>query len=519
MTPAPTIEARLWDAANELRANSRLKASEYSTPVLGLVCLRYADQRFQAAREEIEGASSGRRQVGPADYQARGVLYVPPEASYRRLTELPEAENVGAAVNEAMRAIEGANPDLKDVLPKTYNRFDNALLSELLKTMNSVPMDVEGDVFGKIYEYFLGKFAMAEGQKGGEFFTPTSIVRLIVGIIEPFRGRIFDPACGTGGMFVQCARFVEEHRRDPNAELSVFGQERVADTVRLAKMNLAVHGLEGDIRQGNAYYEDLHRSPGRFDFVMANPPFNVKKVDKSRLKDDERFGLGVPRADNANYLWIQMFASALGETGRAGFVMANSAADAGHSELELRRKLIESGVVDAIVAVGPNFFYTVTLPCTLWFLDRGKQGTERADRVLFIDAREVYRQVDRAHRDWTEAQVEFLANIARLWRGRAPEDLHESSEMLAENFGSSPAYPAYRDVPGLCRSATLAEIEAQGWSLNPGRYVGMAERQEDDFDFRERLRELHRELKQLNREGWELEGRIAEDVDLLLERA
>ena len=294
MTPNEGIEARLWDAANELRANSRLRASEYSTPVLGLVCLRYADHRFQAAREEIEGASSRRRQVEPADYQARGVLYVPPEASYRRLTRLPEGENVGAAVNEAMRAIEAANPDLKDVLPKTYNRFDNALLSELLKTMNSVPMDVEGDVFGKIYEYFLGKFALAEGQKGGEFFTPTSIVRLVVGIIEPFRGRIFDSACGTGGMFVQCARFVEEHRRDPNAELSVFGQERVAETVRLAKMNLAVHGLEGDIGQGNAYYEDLHRSPGRFDFVMAN-----------------------------------------------------SAADAGHSELEIRRKLIESGIVDA----------------------------------------------------------------------------------------------------------------------------------------------------------------------------
>ncbi len=515
MTPNEGIEARLWDAANELRANSRLRASEYSTPVLGLVCLRYADHRFQAAREEIEGASSRRRQVGPADYQARGVLYVPLEASYRRLTRLPEGENVGAAVNEAMRAVEATNPDLKDILPKTYNRFDNALLSELLKTMNSVPMDIEGDVFGKIYEYFLGKFAMAEGQKGGEFFTPTSIVRLIVGIIEPFRGRIFDPACGTGGMFLQCARFVEEHRRDPSAELSVFGQERVAETVRLAKMNLAVHGLEGDIRQGNAYYEDLHRSPGRFDFVMANPPFNVKKVDKSRLKEDKRFGLGRPRADNANYLWIQIFASALAEGGRAGFVMANSAADAGHSELELRRKLIQSGIVDAVVAVGPNFFYTVTLPCTLWFLDRGKQDTDRADRVLFVDAREVYRQVDRAHRDWTEAQIEFLANIARLWRGRAPENLHDGTEMLAEHFGST---PGYRDVPGLCRSATLAEIDAQGWSLNPGRYVGVAERQEDEFDFKVRLRELHAELERLNQEGWELEERIAENVALLLER-
>ena len=509
------LEARLWDAANELRANSRLRASEYSTPVLGLVFLRYADHKFEAAREDVEASGSSRRQLGPRDYQARGVLYVPSEASYRYLTELPEGEDVGAAVNDGMRAIEVANPDLKDVLPKTYNRFDNALLSELLRTMNSVPMDVEGDVFGKIYEYFLGKFAMAEGQKGGEFFTPTSIVQLIVGIIEPFRGRIYDPACGTGGMFVQCARFVEEHRRDPSAELSVFGQERVAETVRLAKMNLAVHGLEGDIRQGNAYYEDLHRSPGRFDFVMANPPFNVKKVDKARLKDDKRFSLGLPRADNANYLWMQIFGSALAEGGRAGFVMANSAADAGHSELKLRRKLIESGLVDVIVAVGPNFFYTVTLPCTLWFLDKGKQGTERADRVLFIDARDVYRQVDRAHRDWTGAQIEFLANIARLYRGDVPEDLHGGGEMLAEQFG---AEPAYRDVPGLCNVATAADLEAQGWSLNPGRYVGLAERQDRDFDFNARLRELHAELEHLNREGWELEERIAENVELLLER-
>lgn len=507
------IEDRLWDAANQLRANSRLRASEYSTPVLGLVFLRYADHKFQAAREEIEVAESSRRRIGPADYQALGVLYVPEEARFGTLAELPEGENVGSEVNGAMRAIERYNPDLKDVLPKTYNRFDDALLSELLKIMNSVPMDVEGDVFGRIYEYFLGKFAMAEGQKGGEFFTPTSIVRLIVGIIEPVRGRIYDPACGTGGMFVQCARFVEERRKDPNAELSVFGQERVAETVRLAKMNLAVHGLEGDIRQGNAYYEDLHRSVDRFDFVMANPPFNVKKVDKARLKDDKRFGLGLPRADNANYLWIQVFESALAEGGRAGFVMANSAADAGHSEFELRRKLIESGVVDVIVAVGPNFFYTVTLPCTLWFLDKGKQGTDRADRVLFIDARELYRQVDRAHRDWTEAQIEFLANIARLWRGDAPENLHGGASKLSERFGTN---PAYRDVLGLCNSANLAEIEAQGWSLNPSRYVGIAEREEDDFDFGERLRELQAELERLNRRGREFEERIAENVALLL---
>ena len=508
------IESRLWAAADELRANSKLKSSEYSVPVLGLVFLRYADHKFQAAVKELEGKGGGRRKIGPADYQAKGVLYLPETARFSALIQLPEGANIGAAINDAMRAIEAENPDLKDVLPKTYNRFENSLLKELLKTMNSVPMDIEGDAFGKIYEYFLGHFAMSEGQKGGEFFTPTAIVRLIVGIIEPFHGRIFDPACGSGGMFVQSARFVAEHQKNPGAELSIYGQEKVAETVRLGKMNLAVHGLAGDIRQGNAYYDDLHRSTGKFDFVMANPPFNVDRVDKDRLKDDPRFPFGLPRADNANYLWIQLFYSSLNETGRAGFVMANSASDARGSELDIRKQIIEARAVDAMVAVGPNFFYTVILPCTLWFFDRGKRKTARADQMLFIDARHIYRQIDRAHRDWTPAQIEFLANIARLYRGEAVENLHDSSDLLAEHFGKK---PKYADVAGLCKVVTIAEIEAQGWSLNPGRYVGVAAREEDDFDFKERLEEQNEELEILNAEARELEERIAENVATLLE--
>ncbi|HSO82224.1 class I SAM-dependent DNA methyltransferase [Thiocapsa sp.] len=505
------IEARLWAAADELRANSKLKSSEYSVPVLGLVFLRYADYKFQAALEELAGGGGGRRRVGPADYQARSVLYLPEAARFSSLIQLPEGGNIGAAINDAMRAIESENPDLKDVLPKTYNRFENALLKELLKTLNSVPMDIEGDAFGKIYEYFLGHFAMSEGQKGGEFFTPTAIVQLIVGIIQPFHGRIYDPACGSGGMFVQSARFVEEHKKNPSAELSVYGQEKVAETVRLGKMNLAVHGLSGDIRQGNSYYEDLHDSPGRFDFVMANPPFNVDRVDKDRLKDDPRFPFGLPRTDNANYLWVELFYSALNDTGRAGFVMANSASDARGSELEIRRQLIESGAVEAMVAVGSNFFYTVTLPCTLWFLDNGSSDVREG--VLFIDARHIYRQIDRAHRDWTPAQIEFLANIARLYRGEAPENLHDSAELMAEYFPDR----QYADVAGLCKVAGIAEIEVQGWSLNPGRYVGVAARAEEDFDFKERLEELNEELETLNGEARELEERIAENLAVLLE--
>ena len=509
------LEARLWGAADELRANSKLRASDYSIPVLGLIFLRYADAKFAAAEMQIAGQGGGRRRSsgGKERYQAMGVLYLPEAGRFGNLLKLPEGANIGQAINDAMRAIEAENADLKDVLPKSYNRLENATLVELLKLMGSIPMDIEGDAFGKIYEYFLGKFAMSEGQKGGEFYTPTSIVKLIVEIIQPFRGRIYDPACGSGGMFVQSARFVEEHRANPSAKLSVYGQERVAETVRLGKMNLAVHGLAGDIRQGNTYYEDLHNSPGKFDFVMANPPFNVDRVDKDRLRDDPRFPFGMPRVDNANYLWIQTFYSSLSNQGRAGFVMANSASDARASELEIRRQLIEAKAVDVMVAVGSNFFYTVTLPCTLWFLDRGKRGTGREDTVLFLDARHNYRQIDRAHRDFTPEQIEFLANIVRLYRGEAPEDRYDSAEMLAEQFPDG----EYRDVPGLCKVATIEEIEAQGWSLNPGRYVGVAARAEDDFDFFERLEELNEELEVLNSEAREMEEKIAENVVAIME--
>ena len=395
------IEKRLWEAADELRANSKLRASEYSVPVLGLIFLRHADHKFtQAERLLKERPSSGRRVMDSrVVYHARGVLYVPEEARFSRLVELPESADVAAAISEAMKAIERENPDLKDVLPKNYRSLDSKTLLALLRTLNSIPVDIEGDAFGKIYEYFLGKFAMSEGRKGGEFFTPTALVKLIVEVIEPYHGRIYDPACGSGGMFVQSAAFVARHQHSPGAEISVFGQEKETETVRLCKMNLAVHGLAGDIRQGNTYYEDAHKSVGKFDFVMANPPFNVNRVDRDQIKDDPRFKtLGVPRADNANYLWIGAFYTALDATGRAGFVMANSASDARSSELEIRQRLIKTGAVDVMIAIGPNMFYTVTLPCTLWFLDRGKANTPRKDKVLFIDARAVYRQIDRAHR-------------------------------------------------------------------------------------------------------------------------
>lgn len=525
-----SLEKRLWDAADQFRANSGLKAQEYSGPILGLIFLRFAEVRFAIQRSKLDGAGAssrrGSRVDEPAAYNAEGILYLAPEARFDYLLTLPEVADIGAKVNAAMREIEKHNPQLAGVLPKTYNLFTGTLLKELLKKVSEIPATLDYDAFGRIYEYFLGAFAMTEGQGGGEFYTPSTIVKLLAEIIEPFHGRILDPACGSGGMFVQSARFVAEHRKNPAAELAICGVEKTDETGRLCRLNLAVHGLEGDIKHGgniNSYYDDPHSATGRFDFVMANPPFNVNAVDKERLKDmvgiGRRFPFGLPRTDNANYLWIQLFYSSLNATGRAGFVMANSASDARSSELELRQKLIEARAVDVMVAVGPNMFYTVTLPCTLWFFDKGKGKTKRADTVLFVDARHIYRQVDRAHRDWAPMQIGFIANIVRLYRGEAPDLIVGDGAMsakLKEVFGET---PAYADVPGLCKAAAIAEIEAQGWSLNAGRYVGVAPGEAvSDEDFKEQLETLSEEMELLNAQARGLEQTIAANVAEILER-
>jgi len=539
---AASLEKRLWDTADQFRANSGLKAQEYSGPILGLIFLRFAEVRFAVRRAQLDNAAAssrrGSRVDDPDAYHAENVLYLAPEARFDYLLNLPEVADIGGQVNEAMRAVERHNPQLAGVLPKTFNLFTGTLLKELLKRMSEIPATLDFDAFGRIYEYFLGEFAMSEGQGGGEFYPPASIVRLLVQVIEPYRGRILDPACGSGGMFVQSARFVSEHHKVPGAELAIYGVEKTDETGRLARLNLAVHGLEGDIRHGgnvNSYYDDPHHATGQFDFVLANPPFNVNAVDKDRLKDvvgpGRRFPFGLPRTDNANYLWIQLFYSALNATGRAGFVMANSASDARTSEQELRQRLIEARAVDVMVAVGPNMFYTVTLPCTLWFFDRGKAarpspsgsgvggaGVDRRNTVLFIDARHIYRQVDRAHRDWTPAQIGFIANLVRLYRGEAPDLTvggEKTAAKLSEVFGER---PAYADIPGLCKAATIAEIEAQGWSLNPGRYVGVAPGEAvSDEDFKAQLEALNEELDTLNAQARTLEQTIAANVAGILE--
>ena len=466
------------------------------------------------------------------EIQAQGAMYVPDDALYANLLALPEEANIGLSVNNAMKALEAENEAIKDALPKTYTRFDNDILKGLLKNFNAIDFGLGSDIFGRIYEYFLNEFAKTEGQGGGEFFTPSALVRLITEIIEPYHGKVLDPACGSGGMFVSSADFVSSHSQSTTEaagasasdELSIYGQEKTGDTVRLSKMNLAVHGLQGDIREGNSYYDQPNWDTnwGEFDFVMANPPFNVNEIQKDRLTDDkQRFPYGMPRNDNGNYIWIQLFYSALNKTGRAGFVMANSASDARGSEQEIRQKLIEDDAVDVMIAVSSNFFYTVTLPCALWFLDKNKPAKNK-DKVLFIDARHIFRQVTRAVRDYTSEQLNFIANIVRLYRGQPidntylethPDEDNDGSYSLDNYFKNESSELTYQDIAGLCKVASKAEIIAQGYSLNPGRYVGVAEsKPEHDEDFAAKLEALQEELEVLNAEAHELEEVISTNV-------
>ena len=503
------LEADLWRAADSLRANSDLKASEYSTPVLGLIFLKFADNNYRKHEAAIK-AKYQRLKDGRAERDLAAIaielcgFYLPDHARYDYLLTLPDDQDIAKAIKLAMQAIEHYKPELQGVLPQeeyfrlTRSEQNRGMPRQLLKNFADIPADADGDMFGQIYEYFLGEFAMAEGQGGGEFFTPRSVVRLMVNIIEPHGGTVYDPACGSGGMFVQSAQFIEQHRHDSansSDDIYVYGQEKTLETVKLAKMNLAVNGLRGEIKQANTYYEDPHGSFGKFDYVLANPPFNVDDVSLSSVENDRRFNsYGIPRnktkvkkADegketvpNGNYLWISLFATSLNEQGRAALVMANSASDARHSEADIRKALIDANLIYAMLTLPSNMFYTVTLPATLWFFDKAKVD----DSILFIDARNVFTQIDRAHREFSAEQIQNLTLISRLHRGQRDEFVATIDGYFAQGFAELTA--SRERIAPLCQQLLAVLDDAAGKAAVHGvekEWAGLAPLQKRYADY------------------------------------
>ena len=513
------LEKQLWDAADDLRSNSKLTAAEYKDPLLGLVLLRFAQNRYEDAKTEVEKnlpinpRTKQKREATKDDYAGLGAILLPEEAKYDYLAGLPESEDIAEAVNNAMKLIEAEYNELAGILPKNYQEFDPRLLRDLVRVFNKDAVKkAKGDVFGRIYEFFLMKFSMqgAGAQEGGEFFTPPSLVNLIVNFIQPNHGIVHDPACGSGGMFVQTAHFVQEHEhKKVNETIKVYGTELKSNNVKLAKMNLAIHGIEGKIIEGNSFYSNPHHLTGQCDFVMANPPFNSDKVDAKNkfLTEDDRLIYGPPLTGkgtigNGNYLWIQYFMEFLNETGRAGFVMASSATDAGNAEKRIRQQLVESGNVECIVSIANNFFYTRSLPCHVWFFNKGKKA-ENKDKVLMIDARNTYRKVSTTINDFEEDQLQGLTAIMALFRGETPE-VDADNKWFKQHFPKG----SYQDVEGLCKIAGLEEIKEQDYSLTPGRYVGVSIDIDMDFDYKGRIQEIHTELAQLNKEANDLMEQI-----------
>ena len=447
------IEKRLWNAADTLRANSNYASNEYFMPVMGLIFLRHAYSRYLAVKDGIEAGLPKRggkaRPLTTEDFSQKGAIFLRPEAQFDYLVSLPDSAKRDRAIQHAMDTIEEDYDGLKGVLPKgEYSELDNDVLGQLLRTLNPEELkQASGDIFGRIYEYFLTQFADLKAHDNGEFFTPVSLVRMITNVIEPDHGKVLDPACGSGGMFVQSAHFVERMRGNPSEALTFYGMEKNPTTIRLAKMNLAVHGLEGDIQKAITYYEDPHELVGKADFVMANPPFNVDEVDADKIKNDPRLPFGLPgvnkagKVSNGNYLWISYFHSYLSAKGRAGFVMSSQASSAGHGEKAVRQKLVESGDVDVMISIRSNFFYTRTVPCELWFFDRAKP-TKRKDQVLMLDARNVYRKVTRKIYDFSPEQMQNLSAIVWLYRGQQDRFLTLVKDYLGSVCAESAKIPA-----------------------------------------------------------------------------
>ncbi|MGK0577876.1 N-6 DNA methylase [Macrococcus capreoli] len=550
------LKKNLWEIADELRANSGLKASAYSIPVLGLIFLKFADAKYtrheDEIKEEYEVLKGGRREKKIEEIAIEKCgFYLPNQSRYSYLLNLSEEVSIANKIKEAMEGIEEYSPEFVDVLPKdSYHNLsvdNNKILNRLLRNFNNIPTDSQNDIFGEVYEYFLGKFALAEGQGGGEFYTPRSVVRYMVEVLQPMEGKVLDPACGSGGMFVQTAHYAQEHKVKNGGSplnLRAYGVERTGETVKLAKMNLFLNNIRGEVTEANSYYSDPYDSFGNFDYVLANPPFNVDNVELDLVKDQKRFNTyGVPqtkgkkpKVPNGNYLWINQFATALNKTGRASLVMANSASDAGHSEKEIRKSLIEDGIVSQMVTLPSNMFSTVTLPATLWFFDKQKK---KKDEILFVDARNIFTQIDRSLREFSDEQIKNLAIINRLYeedsesfyslineyencrdRADSEEDkkyFQKQIDWLLERFPDG----KYQDVIGLCKVAMLNGEDGiidQDYSLNPGRYVGVVI--EDDGltaeQFKGKLFDLNEEFKQLNEEAKDLEEQIEKNLDSLV---
>ena len=611
------LEADLWESADLLRADSKLTSNQYCMPVLGLLFLRYAYGRFKRVEAEIlkNRPSRGGRvlPVEPSDFASKSALFLPKEAQFDYLVNLPAniasaklknahgqpLNSLGEVVNNAMELVEAQSEKLKGVLPKTYTDFKDELLAELLRTFNNNALDdVGGDVMGRIYEYFLSKFAKNIASDDGVFFTPKSLVKMIVNVLEPTHGVLLDPACGSGGMFVQTGDFVNAAGMASNETMTFYGQEKVEYNAQLCQMNMAVHGLTGVVKSGdeaNSFYHDAHNLAGECDYVMANPPFNVDKVKAESCQNAGRLPFGLPAVNkdkeigNGNYLWISYFYSYLNETGRAGFVMAASATDSQSKDKDIREKLVATGHVDCMISVGNNFFYTKSLPCTLWFFDKGKKKKIQ-DKVLFIDARNYYTVVDRTLNEWNEWQLKNLNAIVWLYRGETDKyeyllveyrnallayadttedkqlekilrksakiakifaELKEHRETLRaqaktavesadkkskkktqeewdarlaeldeiigvakeadwlyEKFGDG----KYKDILGLCKIATRAEIAEKNYSLTPGAYVGVAPAEDDGVDFAERMTEIHQELLKLQEESNALMKTISKNM-------